>query len=100
MDNRGKNWAPIHLLNFTCVAHSFNTLNIPSFSWDDLRYTHATIFFKANVHPKIVERRLCHTSITTTLDIYSHVSPGLQQAAALRFDEEMGNNPEKINSTF
>ena len=28
-----------------------------------------------------------HASIQHTLDIYSHVTPGLQEAAALRFDE-------------
>lgn len=39
-----------------------------------------------DVHPKIVQERLGHSSISTTLDIYSHVVPGLQQAAAQRFD--------------
>ena len=31
--------------------------------------------------------RLGHSSIAITLDTYSHVSPGLQEAAAKRFDE-------------
>ena len=31
--------------------------------------------------------RLGHSSIAITLDTYSHVAPGLQQAAAARFDE-------------
>jgi len=39
------------------------------------------------VHPKIVQERLGHSSVATTLDIYSHVTPGLQEAAARRFDE-------------
>ena len=37
-------------------------------------------------HPKIVQERLGHATIATTLDTYSHVLPGLQQAAALSFD--------------
>jgi len=37
--------------------------------------------------PKVVQERLGYASISTTLDIYSHVSPGLQQAAAMGFDE-------------
>jgi len=39
------------------------------------------------VHPKIVQERLGHASIQITLDTYSHVAPGLQQAAANRFDD-------------
>jgi integrase len=42
---------------------------------------------KQGVHPKIVQKHLGHVSIQITLDIYSHVAPGLQKAAAKRFDE-------------
>ena len=31
-----------------------------------------------------------HSSIQITLDTYSHVVPGLQQAVAVRFDEALG----------
>jgi len=39
------------------------------------------------IHPKIVSERLGHSSIAITLDTYSHVLPGLQEAAAQRFEE-------------
>ena len=42
---------------------------------------------KQGIHPKIVQERLGHSTIAVTLDTYSHVSPGLQEAAAKRFDE-------------
>jgi integrase len=42
---------------------------------------------KQGIHPKIVQERLGHASIETTLDTYSHVVPGLQKAAAVRFDD-------------
>ncbi len=42
---------------------------------------------KQGIHPKIVQERLGHASIQITLDTYSHVTPGLQQAAANRFDD-------------
>ena len=42
---------------------------------------------KQRVHPKIVQERLGHASIQITLDTYSHVTPGLQQAAANHFDD-------------
>ncbi len=52
----------------------------------DLRHTHATLMLKAGVHPKVVSERLGHANIGITLDIYSHVLPGLQEAAAEKFD--------------
>ena len=51
------------------------------------RHAHATLMLRQGVHPKIVQERLRHAKVGTTLDIYSHVTPGLQEAAALRFDE-------------
>ena len=39
------------------------------------------------IHPTIVQERLGHASIQVTLDSYSHVAPGLQEAATARFDE-------------
>ena len=53
----------------------------------DARHTHASLMLKQGVHPKVVQERLGHATISTTLDLYSHVAPGLQEAAAARFDE-------------
>ncbi len=60
----------------------------------DLRHTHATLMLTACVHPKVVSERLGHANIGITLDIYSHVLPGIQEAAAEKFDKifEVGNN--------
>ena len=52
----------------------------------DARHTHASLMLKQGVHPKIVQERLGHSSIQVTLDTYSHVAPGLQEAAAESFD--------------
>ncbi|MCL6472540.1 MAG: site-specific integrase [Firmicutes bacterium] len=48
----------------------------------DLRHTHATLLLKAGVPAKIVQERLGHSSITMTLDLYSHVTPEMQKLAA------------------
>ena len=50
----------------------------------DLRHTHATILLRAGVHPKIVSERLGHSSISVTLDIYSHVLPTIQREAVAK----------------
>lgn len=52
-----------------------------------LRHVHASLMLRQGVHPKIVQERLGHSSINTTLDTYSHVRPGLQEAAAEQFEE-------------
>jgi integrase len=57
----------------------------------DARHTHATIMLKQGVQPKVVQERLGHATISTTLDTYSHVAPGLQEAAARGFDEILRN---------
>ena len=53
----------------------------------DARHTHASLMLKQGIHPKIVQERLGHASIQITLDTYSHVAAGLQEAAAMRFNE-------------
>lgn len=77
-------------LNPNTVTHTFAEVairaGIPNLRLHDLRHIHATILLKAGVHPKIVQERLGHSSIATTLDIYSHTVPGLQKAAAERLD--------------
>lgn len=61
----------------------------------DLRHTHATLLLLSGVHPKVVSERLGHASVAITLDIYSHVLPGMQEAAVKIFDEMM----EKASET-
>jgi integrase len=61
----------------------------------DARHTHASLMLKQGVHPKVVQERLGHATISTTLDLYSHVAPGLQQAAAEGFDKMVLPKHEK-----
>ena len=60
----------------------------------DARHTHASLMLKQGIHPKIVQERLGHTSIQMTLDTYSHVAPGIQQAAAESFDELLNRDSQ------
>jgi len=57
----------------------------------DARHTHVTLLLKQGVHPKVVQERLGHASIAITLDLYSHVVQGLQESAAVKFDELITN---------
>ena len=73
------------------VSHAWeklaNRTGLKGIRFHDARHTHASLLLKQNVHPKIVQERLGHASVQITLDLYSHVAPGLQQAAANRFDD-------------
>ncbi len=71
-------------------------LNLAGVSFKSLRHTHASTLLRANIHPKVVQERLGHSSITTTLDVYSHVLPGLQEAAAQAFDEAFADTTPRL----
>ncbi len=55
-----------------------------------LRHTHATLLLELGVHPKVVQERLGHSNISTTMNIYSHVTPTMQQDAAARLAALIG----------
>ena len=54
---------------------------LPEIRFHDLRHSAATLLLSLGVHPKVVQELLGHTQISMTMDIYSHVLPGLQQDA-------------------
>jgi integrase len=78
-------------LSPSTVSHAFLDLarkaGFKNIRFRDLRHTHASLMLKQDISPKIVQERLGHSTIAITLDLYSHVTPGLQEAAALRFIE-------------
>jgi integrase len=86
----------------TKVGTSLSTHNITNRSWKpllrkaglpqstrfhDLRHTCATLLLTKGVHPKIVQEMLGHSSITITLDLYSHVLPDMQEKAVKAMDD-------------
>jgi integrase len=60
---------------------------LPRIRFHDLRHAHATHLLASGVHPKIASERLGHSNIGITLDLYSHVIPGMQEDAVARVDE-------------
>jgi integrase len=59
---------------------------LPRIRFHDLRHSHATHLLAGNIHPKIASERLGHSKVGITLDLYSHVLPGMQADAAARVD--------------
>ena len=56
-----------------------------------LRHTHATLLLELGEHPKVVQERLGHSTITTTMNIYSHVTPTMQRSGVDRFAAHLGS---------
>ncbi len=59
---------------------------LPRIRIHDLRHTTATALLQAGIHPKVVQDMLGHSSITTTMDTYSHVMPAMHSHAVRRLD--------------
>ena len=53
--------------------------DVPRIRFHDLRHTHATHLLSNGVHPKVAQERLGHSTVGITLDLYSHVLPGMQE---------------------
>lgn len=60
--------------------------SLPRIRFHDLRHAHATHMLANEVHPKVASERLGHSKIGITLDLYSHVLPGMEADAAERVD--------------
>jgi integrase len=75
---------------------------LPPMRFHDLRHSAATFLLVMGVHVKVVQELLGHSDIVTTLNIYSHVLPTIQQDAMDKlsglFDLESGEKKRKDNA--
>ena len=65
----------------------------------DLRHTSATLLINAGVHETVVQKRLGHSNISTTLNIYNHVLREQNKSAANVFDSILSKKDSAPNST-
>ncbi len=72
-------------------ARLVEAAGVPKIRLHDLRHTHATLALQAGVHPKVVQERLGHATISITLDVYSHAVPAMQEEAAERVAHLVGS---------
>jgi integrase len=69
------------------VGRLIKKLGIPPVCIHGLRHSHATLLLQQGEHPKIVSERLGHSTISTTMDAYSHVMPNMQKEAVRKLDD-------------
>jgi integrase len=60
---------------------------LPDIRFHDLRHSAATLLLSVGVHPKVVQEILGHSQISITMDVFSHVLPGMQQEAMSRLND-------------
>jgi integrase len=93
-----------HLRNANVRQNSFRPIleraGVPSIRLYDLRHTCATLLLLADEPAKVVSERLGHSTITLTLDTYSHVLPTMQHRAAEKMGKILGyQSPEMAASS-
>ncbi len=75
------------------VTHAFAKMvrkaGLDGITLHSLRHTHASILLQQGVSSKTVAERLGHSTVVITLDTYSHVTPGVKEDAANRFEEAL-----------
>ena len=83
-----KDWDPVR-----------KAAGLPDLNFHRLRHTAASLLLIEGVHPKVVSEMLGHSSISLTLDTYSHLIPTMQAGAADAFDRVFGRSPGRRRAT-
>lgn len=79
---------PIHPTRFsTFFINLFKRLGY-KYSFHDLRHTHATMLHEAGANLKVIQERLGHSNIRTTMNIYSHMTTTLEDEAVDKFNKK------------
>jgi len=73
------------------LSHTFGKIvkraGLKHCRFHDLRHTFASLMFLRGVPPKVISEALGHSSVAFTMDIYSHIIPGMQSDAMALLDE-------------
>jgi uncharacterized membrane protein len=79
-------WAdgrPLHPDTITGLFHKHaNDAGLPRIRLHDVRHSYATAALQAGIAAKVVSERLGHSTAAFTLQVYSHVIPGMDEHAA------------------
>lgn len=87
-DARGRFFDPNYL--YRLFQEFLKEAGLPPMRFHDLRHSAATILLSMGVNPKVIQELLGHSRINVTLDIYSHVLPGMQDEAMGKWDDLFG----------
>lgn len=83
----GDRWRAFHKRN---IDHGLKYIR-----FHDLRHTSATLLINEGVHPKIISKRLGHSKIGTTMNVYGHVIDSADKTAAEKFQRLFKKSSEE-----
>ena len=83
---------PIRKSNFTrrIWKPAVEASGLGYLTFHELRHTAVALAIEVGAHPKAIQERFGHSSITVTLDRYGHLFPSLDEALADNFDRSFG----------
>lgn len=85
----------LHAWNRIC--EQFKPVDEPNITFHDLRHQSASIMLNERADIRVVSQRLGHSTVQTTLNVYSHLLPNAQEADASNMDALVGFNYEGNN---
>jgi integrase len=73
------------------LSHTFGKIakkaRLENVRFHDLRHTSASLMLLRGAPPKVISEALGHSSVAFTMDVYSHILPGMQEEAMALLDE-------------
>lgn len=78
---------PTIVREFKCI---WGDAGLSYMRFHDLRHSAATLLLAAGVHVKVVQEMLGHANVQTTLQMYGHVLPDMQQGAIDKLNDMFG----------
>lgn len=74
---------PLNVSNFMhrCFYPAVKAAGLDGVNFHTLRHTHASQLLEAGVNIQVVSKRLGHSSVSTTMNIYAHLLPSLDETA-------------------
>jgi integrase len=71
-------------------------VGLEGFTFHSLRHSSVGFMVAAGAHPLIIQGRIGHASVSTTMDIYGHVLPEVDERVARDLGALFGDDQQKI----
>ncbi len=71
------------------IRPAISTAGLPELRLHDLRHTCGALLIELGAHPKAIQERLGHSSITVTIDVYGHLFPSIDEALTAQLDDRL-----------
>ena len=69
---------------------------LPRQRFHDLRHAYATLMLEDGEELTVISRSLGHANLSTTADVYAHLTPAILERSAARMDAILGRRSDAI----